>query len=1189
MERDQNQQIVRTPAPLYQPTGIPQPRPVGSIPGNMPMFPVGTANLIEAQAADQLSKTAMTAFDMIATKVERDAAQKARDDAPAIIRRDGNGALVPVQDFAPPGLQLGAYRSSYEQTARALYMQTAAEDLANHIGVLQAKFPTNYEAVKAGIAEKKNAMLTDLDPKLAPLLLLRFNAMEGQALTRVNAAKETETLAVVGQQAKDAYGQFILNAAKANGVVDKMSMDDQLANNALLNADWQNLEALWRREGKGDDWIAKTRADTAVKIEIERGNQEIRRMSFAAQGGTTPAAIEINKTLIDEYKFSPVQAAAIVGTLWGESRTFDPRTVHDKGTGLGILGWRDPDGKTGRRQEMIDYATKTGQDVYSRDFQLKYLVRELSQSDQWKAFSEAKTPQEAMAAMMAFTRPGNYQPGAPERANGYNERMMMAEALLGGAQSGQIDYAKMASLSKHIDTRAESLGIHGPMARSAWRQTMQDVYQQSALEVQAYNQAETNKVSAQQVAIMQQLAQSQNGGLDVRAMLKASTPAVLLDPTMSDAGKIKMVSMLQSMDGIATRDATDYYGRSITTLANTMQDITQPPDRQRAALAQMIDVLKQPDVQTYMPLGIKNYAENAVRTAVRQQAVSDVTGVRMQGEGGGLKPEVVDDVITTWASRGFVGDGPAAIMSWPEAHVWREKSHAAWGQNLKESALAAQGQKGWFNGHQLPSEAQAASISKLNKFRTSDGAPLNFANPQHGKDLADYFRVNGVIPPEAKDQFAQLPMGGDVNRTMAMHGAFKQLESVLWGKKDQGMDPKDIAPMLAATIGERPTVFLSNVSRVGYDQAVKWNNADPNSVSRQLGESEEGVRRNMANVADRIFEQMPADARRNYLSVIPLYPAADRASEQAAELLGSANRGYGFVDAALSSWFTDRATTVKVDPQVKALLIDHAVNQKRQYGVEYNRLGDGADEFALRTAIQSHRDLLDVVKGPNNEAVISLKTFPRKVAEVAGLKAPASPETSYGFMAGLQQTNPRGPMTNYDPGSLDMQLVVLPTGARYWAMTAFQGGVPIKVENIRDDDPRISALGAYVAEEASRPLHKYWVGRGDGPDDVSKGYFAGLTAGVVNAEISGAKKMMNGVLKLSTALFGDGMREAERNKIIQQWNEGTWFDKFLSNIGLQAQSAPSSNTNWPATIEKMRKHMTDEEKARFDAARALTR
>ena len=117
--------------------------------------------------------------------------------------------------------------------------------------------------------------------------------------------------------------------------------------------------------------------------------------SLDATSGRVQAR-DIYDYLVNEKGVSPSKAVAAVTNIEAESG-FKVDKVHDGGTGYGMFGHRDPDGKSGRRSALFEHA---GTQTPSAKQQLDYLVTE----PEWKKFDAIDNGGDHRADTASFTK-----------------------------------------------------------------------------------------------------------------------------------------------------------------------------------------------------------------------------------------------------------------------------------------------------------------------------------------------------------------------------------------------------------------------------------------------------------------------------------------------------------------------------------------------------------------------------------------------------------------------------------------------------------------------------------------------------------------------------------------------------------------------------------------------------------------
>jgi hypothetical protein len=163
--------------------------------------------------------------------------------------------------------------------------------------------------------------------------------------------------------------------------------------------------------------------------------------------------------LVAQHGFSPLAASTVVGNLYQESG-FNPSATGDSGSAFGMAQWR-LDRQTGLR----NFAATQNKPVTDPQVQIDYLVSEMKGGDMgaqraYAGLQQAKTPEQANAAMMHFFRPAGYTPANPAGGHGFQNRVQNTQALL---PQGPVDstYAPVPT----VDPYAVSAPSSGPAPR----------------------------------------------------------------------------------------------------------------------------------------------------------------------------------------------------------------------------------------------------------------------------------------------------------------------------------------------------------------------------------------------------------------------------------------------------------------------------------------------------------------------------------------------------------------------------------------------------------------------------------------------------------------------------------------------------------------------------------------------------
>lgn len=246
----------------------------------------GMDKVIEAQNWGKLGDTFQTGFDMVKRDFDQNAVEQAQKDAPALIKRDGTGMTLPVSSFEPPGLTSRAYRDAYKSAAYNLYSSSVEQDYQGFASNVLTAHPTDIDAARKAMEEKRTAVVAGLDPNYAPLITLRLNAMSGQVESKINANVQSEQNQVAEKNAAWAYDNVVLKASQLAVVPDRFDRQTLETNHQLLVADFDRATSLMRQSGWSEPRIAKAWQDAHVKTMIARNTQDVRNWVLTNQNAT---------------------------------------------------------------------------------------------------------------------------------------------------------------------------------------------------------------------------------------------------------------------------------------------------------------------------------------------------------------------------------------------------------------------------------------------------------------------------------------------------------------------------------------------------------------------------------------------------------------------------------------------------------------------------------------------------------------------------------------------------------------------------------------------------------------------------------------------------------------------------------------------------------------------------------------
>ena len=275
---------------VYQPQGTEAPQDLSS---------VFTQQGREQQAygAQQLTR-ASAYFDKAIEQYNELAIEKATQDAPGVINRDGDGVLIPPSSFYP---ELGwkallgpAYAKTYRKAAEAIYQQSAAADHETYSVAMKAQFPTDPVGYAAAMEKRRQQVVGNLAPDQAGYIDLRLKQIGSQGATQIGVQltasenkammerADTEHAAIVDDAVR-LQSNIIANSTPAGvqGEAAIKAAGEATLNQAILKERWDGLEAMWRTAKVPEAQIKRFREEElGFQVLLKAKSETIKNTSF---------------------------------------------------------------------------------------------------------------------------------------------------------------------------------------------------------------------------------------------------------------------------------------------------------------------------------------------------------------------------------------------------------------------------------------------------------------------------------------------------------------------------------------------------------------------------------------------------------------------------------------------------------------------------------------------------------------------------------------------------------------------------------------------------------------------------------------------------------------------------------------------------------------------------------------------
>lgn len=424
-------------------------------------------------------------------------------------------------------------------------------------------------------------------------------------------------------------------------------------------------------------------------------------------------------------EFGSYGAAAIVGNVRAES-DFNPRAVHDGGTGMGIAGWRDPEPGSGRATDLRNYAAAHNMDPWSLEAQNAFMAHELRTTfkDIGDRLKKATSVKEATEIFMDYEKAAGWKPGNVRGMSQYENRIAYAEdayGAFGGDNAGLVgDPAVTQYLGADEMLKAESAARTEQKSKMAERRAYFDEQVDNHLAQAAMGDFTGDRLTLtdfmqayppEQAGVAYREYSARMDGGDVSAAFKSATNGEIMAaveasrpvPGTSDyAARAKAFEAVQQgADQTLKQRQTDpggYVARNITSARQAWTDYANAPTD--AALANAVSVT----TAAQNELGIPAAEQKALPNAVRQSMVRDIQAMSPSQAYARLHDQLpaalgadYDTVFRTLStgenalSREYqtlaLIDDPTAGAAYAQALQAAKES----GQSVREAALAQMG------------------------------------------------------------------------------------------------------------------------------------------------------------------------------------------------------------------------------------------------------------------------------------------------------------------------------------------------------------------------------------------------------------------------------------------------------------------------------------------------------------------
>ena len=810
--------------------------------------------------------TASSGFDRVLSEYNRYAEQKAKEEAPAAIKFDGDNNIVPPSSFYPPGISSRAYGETYAQAHKSVYMSSAEQELINHSNVLKEKFPANTAAYKAGMAEKVAAMTTNLDPTVAPWINLRGKQIESQGITQLavqnqsmdnKVMKESADRDLVGI-ANDAARQATGHPIAQGGGGSPTGYDNNIGN--------QKISADKYHGGKGLPYRAPSGAQFETFESAEHGvaaSYSLIKKKVAAAGGTLSFTDLVNSwatpnenSLASRTNMATAMAKG-AGALPGAAVPIDDpvkmagvlkemnkfekgkQTVSDEAFTNGVKlanGEKVP--LTNAAYNVITAdprAAGLAADMVANGHIMAERIRQM----EIKAEAAGDTPKmiERNRAELIFK----------------TQMIVIGEQIRNSAgalySNGDVNSGAIADAQDRIEQIATSGKFPGR------EQQVRDHLNKSLNEAatQASRRANQTLVDDKRSAapIVRQMTADRleaeaagRAGDTVRAgsitkYLDEQAQGFLNNPRLSDSVAMTLASAAMQNGSVSRAAMQEGFQSRIQSMGAIIGDPLASSDQKAAAFANAQELRNNPEVHSQMTPGQRGAVQGMMDDYVTKNFALQVGAWDNEILKGGTSPQRVDEVRAYQIKNNMIPPEQqqrAALIDAEAKKLWHE------GQT--RNTLASQQATKHAAGEAWTAEEQAASEYAMQYKPASGGLQPNLADPRDLLQAQELYQKHGFLPKPVKaalDNMQYSPEQSKIDPYLAMVNTIKQVErkkmEQLIGHTQVDERAEEQLEAKVADIVGKHHPFLATAKLAGADAAFKNNTFNATGAGRNLGKT----------------------------------------------------------------------------------------------------------------------------------------------------------------------------------------------------------------------------------------------------------------------------------------------------------------------------------------------------------------
>ena len=1102
-----------------QPQAAEQPHDLSSVFDRQASFLSGIANQEFANTTAAIGQ-ASASFDRAIDAYGKEAAQRAVDQAPALIKRDGNGDIIPPSSFYPAGFSTRAYSETFKATAEATYKVSAEQELANYSDQMKAKFAGDPSAYAAAMATKRGAMRTNLDPTMAPWIDMRAEQIQAQGISQLNVARQVAQNAYGREQADRAVAGVREDARRLASSTDvarggggsQAGFDNNtgnITNSASQYSGGKGLPLLHPNGLKFETFRSAEQGVAAqydlVKYRVDEASKVGKYLSFAElvdkwDPAATPETKANYATAIAKAAglqpgdTVPIGDDAKMAAVLKAQNIFEKgkQTVPDSAFTDGIRYFKKEPGVTPGTQLVSDAVATVDPAALEKRATLALNSAELKQR-----LEQAETIGRANGKQPAEIQKDRDELVYEVQIGAMSEQIKNSASSLYG-RDNNIDQGAVAAAVDTIRKIAAKYPSREKQVTDSLMQALDYAQQQAARQanqLQVDDQRRTEPVIRQRMAMAADARAAADAGdtitaNSIRQNLERASRADLNNTQLSDSAAMKLaVAGFQS--GAVSKAAMEEGNTNrINGFNLVMKDTTASPEQKASAFASAQAIRNDPEIYSQLNASQRAFLQGGTDDYIKANYGGQLGAFHKSGLAGDIPPPKIDEIRAEQWKKNMLDPNQA-----PQIALLDEQMKTAWKNKDNQSRLAAQ----FLDNHGKGLESTPDQLAAFKKENAGALAPPGNApawdlkDDAHAAKAQEIYRKYGLMPDSLQASLNAITLSPDetvMKGPKALLETIRQVErdkmEKVMGKQYDENKENLLAGKVAAIVGSKYT-YLANATLYDAATANKFAIAfgpEP-SKAGSSGQTADQARQSVGASVDGLPAMLLSAGNLSMTGELLSDPQALMASEQtmtpqqkAIVALGGLVPSGGLTGAIAALGGKSQFDKIEMDPNYRDHLVNNGMIHLANDGkaIAAHETGkNGPETFVASTALFTSLRSGEAgvtVSADGKTATIGFKTLGQLVGPVLGVPMTKPMEQNFAANMLVAERNRTGQsLTGIDPEYVTSRSYKAANGEdRIRIVQQDRNGNITQAEDMAKSDPRLSLQALAVVRAATQSV-----------------------------------------------------------------------------------------------------------------------